>query len=157
MTDDAAPETGFLIARADWEADATAIRAIRTAVFVDEQGIDAELEFDDTDPLCVHYLAYDMNGRPIATARMAADGRIGRMAVLPEYRNQGVGSALLLSLIELAGEHKLDEVYVHAQESAATFYHQHGFIATGEPFEEAGIPHYSMSRFCETFPTREED
>ncbi|HSH29893.1 MAG TPA: GNAT family N-acetyltransferase, partial [Thiohalobacter sp.] len=119
MTDDAASATGFLIARADWETDTSAIRAIRNAVFVDEQGIDAELEFDGADPLCVHYLAYDMNGRPIATARMAADGRIGRMAVLPDCRNQGVGSALLLSLIELAGEHQLDEVYVHAQESAA--------------------------------------
>ncbi|RRQ19993.1 GNAT family N-acetyltransferase [Thiohalobacter thiocyanaticus] len=155
MTDDAAHETGFLIARADWETDASAIRAIRTAVFVDEQGIDATLEFDGSDTDCVHYLAYAIDGRPIATARMSADGRIGRMAVLPEYRNQGVGSALLLSLIELAGEHKLDEVYVHAQESAASFYHQHGFIATGEPFQEAGIPHISMSRFCETFPTRD--
>ncbi|BCO30554.1 acetyltransferase [Thiohalobacter sp. COW1] len=157
MTDAAAPETGFLIARADWETDATAIRAIRTTVFVEEQDIDPELEFDGADPLCVHYLAYAIDGRPIATARMAADGRIGRMAVLPDYRNQGVGSALLLSLIELAGEHELDEVYVHAQASAATFYHQHGFIATGEPFAEAGITHYSMSRFCETFPTREDE
>lgn len=157
MTDDAAHATGFLIARADWETDANAIRAIRTAVFVDEQDIDAELEFDGSDPDCVHYLAYDMDGHAIATARMSADGRIGRMAVLPDYRNQGVGSALLLSLIELAGEHRLDEVYVHAQESAASFYHQHGFIATGEPFQEAGITHYSMSRFCETFPPREDE
>lgn len=146
-TDD--DDIGFLVARADWDTDRQAIRAIRQAVFVQELGIPEALEFDDADADCVHYLAYGMSGNPVATARMQANGQIGRMAVLPEWRGRGVGSALLLSLIELASEHRLKEVFVHAQTEAAGFYHLHGFIAAGDPFEFAGIAHIPMSRFCD--------
>lgn len=139
---------GFLVARADWEADRSAIRRIREQVFVHELQVPAELEWDGLDADCVHLLAYDMDGRAIATARMQANGHIGRMAVLAEWRGQGVGSALLLTLLELAGEHGLEEVFLNAQTQAAPFYHRHGFIAEAEPFEEAGIPHLRMSRFC---------
>lgn len=142
-------DRGFLVARADWDTDNEAISGIRKAVFVKELGIPEELEFDASDPDCVHYLAYDMDGNPIATARMKPDGQIGRMAVLPTWRGHGVGSALLLSLIELASEHRLSEVFVEAQTDAAGFYHLHGFIAEGEPFEAADITHIHMSRFCD--------
>ena len=139
--------TGYLVAPADWHGDEASIRTIRDAVFVRELGIPEDLEWDGLDPACAHLLAYDMQGNPIGTARMQADGHIGRMAVLPEWRGRGVGGALLLMLIELAAAHELNEVYVDAQTSAANFYHQHGFIAVGDAFEAAGIPHIRMSRF----------
>ena len=145
--DSAEDDAGYLVAPADWPGDETTIRAIRERVFIQEQGIPAELEWDGLDSECVHMLAYDMAGKAIATARMQADGHIGRMAVLPEWRGHGVGSSLLLMLVELAAAHELDEVYLDAQTSVASFYHQHGFIATGEEFDTAGIPHIRMSRF----------
>lgn len=140
-------DAGYLIAPADWPGDAASIRAIRDAVFVRELGIPADLEWDGLDPDCAHLLAYDMEGNPIGTARMQADGHIGRMAVLPYWRGRGVGGALLLMLIELATAHDLDEVYLDAQTAAAGFYHRHGFIAAGDEFDAAGIPHIRMTRF----------
>lgn len=140
-------DAGYLIAPADWPGDAGAIRTIREAVFVHELGVPVELEWDGLDPDCAHLLAYDMEGNPIGTARMQADGHIGRMAVLPAWRGRGVGGALLLMLIELAAAHELDEVYLDAQTAAAGFYHLHGFIASGDEFSAAGIPHIRMTRF----------
>jgi predicted GNAT family N-acyltransferase len=149
MTADSADteDAGYLVAPADWAGDAGAIRGIRDAVFVRELGIPADLEWDGLDPDCAHLLAYDMAGNPIGTARLQADGHIGRMAVLPEWRGRGVGSALLLMLIDLAAAHGLDEVFLNAQTAAAAFYFRHGFIGSGEEFEAAGIPHIRMSRF----------
>lgn len=145
--DSAEDDVGYLVAPADWPGDEQSIRVLRERVFIQEQGIPAELEWDGLDPECAQLLAYDMDGNAIATARMQADGHIGRMAVLPEWRGRGVGSSLLLMLVELAAAHGLDEVYLDAQTSVASFYHQHGFIASGEEFSAAGIPHIRMSRF----------
>ena len=149
MTADSAEteDAGYLVAPADWPSDAEAIQRIRDTVFVRELGIPAELEWDGLDPHCAHLLAYDMAGNPIGTARMQADGHIGRMAILSAWRGRGVGSALLLMLIELAAAHALDEVYLDAQTVAAGFYHRHGFIAVGDEFTAAGIPHIRMTRF----------
>jgi predicted GNAT family N-acyltransferase len=149
MTTDSAEseDAGYLVAPADWPGDAAAIRAIREQVFVREQGVPADLEWDGLDVDCAHLLAYDMQGNAIGTARMQADGHIGRMAVLPEWRGRGVGSALLLMLIDLAATHELEEVFLDAQVSAADFYHRHGFIASGGEFSTAGIPHLRMARF----------
>lgn len=141
-------EFGYLVARADWSVDETALRAIRHAVFVEEQGIPAQLEWDGLDEDSAHFLAYDLEGEPIATIRILNDGHIGRLAVLPDSRHQGVGSSLLLAAIELADEHGLDQVFIHAQIESAAFYHLHGFMNEGDPFEEAGIPHIRMSRYC---------
>lgn len=141
-------ESGFLIARADWETDANTLRSIRKAVFVDEQGIDPALEWDGRDETSAHFLAYDMDGNPVATVRLLDDGHIGRLAVLPGSRGQGIGSALLLAAIELADEHGFDKVYLNAQVDTASFYHLHGFMNEGDMFEEAGIPHICMSRYC---------
>lgn len=143
----ATEDAGYLIAPADWPGDASAIRAIREQVFVQEQGVPAELEWDGSDPHCAHLLAYDMQGNAIGTARMQADGHIGRMAVVREWRGRGVGSALLSMLIDLAAAHGLDEIFLDAQVAAADFYHRHGFIGSGEEFSAAGIPHRRMARF----------
>ena len=129
---------------ARWPDDASAIRAVREAVFVAEQGVPAELEWDGRDAGCVQLLALDSRDNPVGTARMLPDGHIGRMAVLAPWRGQGVGRALLGGLLRLAAAQGLEKVWLHAQTRAADFYRRHGFRALGDPFEEAGIPHVAM-------------
>lgn len=131
---------------ADWRVDQAAIRAIRHAVFVVEQGIPAELEWDGLDPDCRHVLACTASGTAVATGRLTAEGRIGRMAVLPPWRHRGVGRALLVQLMRLAGSRGLSAVFLHAQRDAAGFYRRAGFQESGAPFEVAGIDHVKMTR-----------
>jgi len=75
---------------------------------------------------------------------MLYNGHIGRMAVLPEFRNKGVGSALLTALLKLAREQGIHEVFLHAQTNAVAFYQKHGFTITSDEFMDAGIPHVTM-------------
>lgn len=128
-------------------ADAhVAIHDVRQRVFVQEQGIAAELERDALDPVCAHVLALDADGQPVGTGRLAPDGRIGRMAVLASVRNQGVGEALLEALVQAGRQLGLAEVHLHAQLPARDFYARQGFLPEGEVFEEAGIGHQQMRR-----------
>lgn len=135
----------FYLEPANLNSDLEELHAIRTAVFVEEQGIAPEIEFDSLDPICHHLLARDTLGRAIGTARLSPDGRIGRMAVLAEYRRQGVGASLLRGLIEKARNLGLGKVTAHAQVTALNFYRRFGFVAEGEVFSEAGIPHQAVS------------
>jgi predicted GNAT family N-acyltransferase len=145
MPDEPSPSApGTHVRAARWPDDEGAIRTIREAVFVAEQGIPAALEWDGRDARCAQVLALDGQGNPVATARMLPDGHIGRMAVLAPWRGQGVGAALLGALLRLASAQHLPSVRVHAQTRAADFYHRHGFRVVGEPFLEAGIPHVAM-------------
>ena len=123
-----------------------AIHDVRQRVFVQEQGIAAELERDALDPACAHVLAVDADGQPVGTGRLAPDGRIGRMAVLASLRNQGVGEALLEALVQAGRQLGLAEVHLHAQLPARNFYARQGFLPEGEVFEEAGIGHQQMRR-----------
>jgi predicted GNAT family N-acyltransferase len=102
------------------------------------------MEWDDDDLIAYHLLALDRGQRPIATARLLGNGQIGRMAVIPEWRNQGIGTALLLALIHQADSVGLETLFLHAQTSACAFYAKAGFIPKGEPFMEAGIEHQMM-------------
>jgi predicted GNAT family N-acyltransferase len=136
----------FTVARIDYGRGVDALRAVREPVFVQEQQVPIELEWDDLDPHCVHVLARDREGRPIGTGRLTPERKIGRMAVLPEWRGKGVGEALLQSLIDEALHHRLPEVRLNAQVSAIGFYAKHGFVPYGERFMEAGIEHQSMRR-----------
>lgn len=136
----------FSVITADWDQDKQALRGVREQVFINEQGVDKSLEWDDLDAHCLHLLAQDHNARPIGTARMSATGHIGRMAVLKDWRGQRVGSALLVHLIDIAGTQGLQEVRLHAQTAAEGFYEKHGFIAEGEVFMDANIPHRVMRR-----------
>ncbi len=138
--------TTFIIEQADWRERADAIRAVRHAVFVQEQGISAALEWDSRDPACQHVLAIDEIGHPIGTARMQPNGHIGRMAVLAPWRGMGVGRALLTRFIRLAEEQGLSGVWLTAQVGAIEFYSRSGFLPEGEPFVEAGIMHQKMTR-----------
>jgi predicted GNAT family N-acyltransferase len=136
----------FRVRIADWEREREAMRAIRTPVFIQEQRVPQQIEWDEMDPLCVHVLAVDADGTPIGTGRLAPDGKIGRMAVLEEWRGKGVGAAILDFLIASAQERGIKECRLHAQCHAMDFYLQHGFQADGEQFMEAGIPHMHMHR-----------
>lgn len=138
-------KNNFVIQNASWEANGEALRYIRECVFMKEQDVPEELELDGLDDGSIHLLASDMNGRPIGTARLLPDGQIGRMAVLPEWRSRGVGSALLEKIIETARSRGLKQVKLDAQDHAVGFYEQHGFSVEGEEFLDAGIPHRRMT------------
>jgi len=128
------------------DAEAEAMR-VRDAVFVVEQGVPPEIERDEWDQRSDHALALDREGRVVGTGRLLPDGHIGRMAVLPEWRGQGVGGRILGSLVARARERGMKRVVLNAQTHAAPFYARHGFVAFGDEFMEAGIPHVAMA--CE--------
>lgn len=132
---------------ADFERYESAIRAVRFAVFVDEQHVPPELEMDARDAECIHVLALDASGRPIATGRLdpGLGGKIGRMAVLAADRGRGLGRAVLEVLHACARERGLRSVWCHAQVSAQPFYEGAGYRAQGETFLEADIPHVRMT------------
>jgi len=140
----------FNVRLANWsdEADRQALREIRRLVFIEEQNVPIELEWDDFDKTATHLLATDkVSGQPIGTARMVIDPSkisIGRMAVLANYRQQGIGSALLNTLVNLATEQGYDNIQLSAQTHATEFYHKLGFEQYGGEFLDAGIPHYAM-------------
>lgn len=134
----------FTVREADFTADLPHLRAVREPVFVIEQNVPVELERDALDADCMHVLAFDAQNRPIGTGRLTPQRSIGRMAVLPEWRGNGVGDALLVRLIALAKARAWPEVSLHAQVSAIGFYLKHGFAPFGPVYEEAGIMHQSM-------------
>jgi predicted GNAT family N-acyltransferase len=136
----------FRVEAIDYVSGVDELRAVREPVFVQEQQVPIELEWDELDPLCVHVIARDDAGRPIGTARLTPERKIGRMAVLPDWRGRGVGDALLLALIEEAAQRRWPELRLHSQVSAVGFYVKHGFVPYDARFMEAGIEHQSMRR-----------
>lgn len=127
-----------------WEQLRAQAQPIRFEVFVDEQKVPAEIELDEMDPHCVHAVAYDDAGRPLATGRLLPDGHIGRMAVRQAGRGKGVGGAVLQALIAAARARGDAEVILNAQVHAEGFYQRYGFVREGDEFMEAGIPHITM-------------
>jgi predicted GNAT family N-acyltransferase len=134
----------FRVEPANYSADLEDLRAVREPVFVLEQNVPLALEWDELDPRCHHVIARDPENRPIGTGRLTPDHKIGRMAVLREWRGKGVGESLLRTLIEQARELRMPEVTLSAQVNAIGFYEKYGFQACGEVFEEAGIQHQTM-------------
>lgn len=128
----------------NWESLGEEARPIREEVFVIEQGVSVDLEWDDMDAVSVHAIAYDHHGDALGTARLLPDGHIGRMAVLKTARRRGVGSALLYEMVEHARKRGDKEIVLHAQTHAQAFYAKHGFKREGAEFSEAGIPHVLM-------------
>jgi len=137
-------QTRFSIQLMTWSDALSLARAVREQVFIEEQGVPRELEWDDWDERSDHAVALDAGSNAIGTARLLPGGRIGRMAVLGGWRRKGVGAALLKALLQLARERGMPEVNLHAQTHAAGFYRRYGFSARGEVFLEAGIPHQEM-------------
>lgn len=135
----------YRIEPADYYVDGEDLRAVRNTVFVVEQKIPPELEWDELDVRSFHVVARDAQHQAIGTGRLTPDHKIGRMAVLPAWRKQGVGKALMAALIEQARKQNCSAVNLHAQVAVLDFYRQFGFCSEGEMFLEAGIPHQMMS------------
>lgn len=135
----------MVVRDADFAADFASIRFVRTTVFIDEQHVPLELEFDDRDAVCRHVLALD-GGAPIGTARLDLDygGKVGRLAVLRSARRDGVGRALMERLHAIAREHGATTLWCHAQLTAVPFYERLGYRSSGPTFDEAGIDHVRM-------------
>ena len=136
----------FTVDEVAWSEASGVLSALRREVFIVEQGVPEDLEWDGIDPDCRHVLAEDPVGRAIGCGRLLPDGHIGRMAVRSEWRGRGVGAALLLQLVALAREQGFARVALNAQTRAAGFYARYGFEASGPEFDEAGIPHRAMER-----------
>ena len=128
-----------------WREALPLAHPVREKVFIEEQKVPRELEWDDWDERSDHAVAHDQGGNPIGTARLLPDGRIGRMAVLKEWRRRGVGEALLVALLDRARSRSMMRSVIHAQTHAAGFYRRFGFSERGPEFLEAGIPHVEMT------------
>ena len=130
----------------DWNSGRDLIRKIRTEVFIKEQGVPPELEWDDIDRKAIHFIAFD--GRnPIGCARLTEKGHFGRMAVLKEFRMQRWGSRLLRAIENHArNELKIKEIHANAQTKAIPFYQKNEFNIRGDFFEDAGIPHLEIHK-----------
>ena len=134
------------IREASWPADRMALETVRREVFVKEQNVPRNLEFDGRDADALHWLAFTPKDEPVGTLRLLPSGQIGRAAVLPAYRGRGVGSRLLCHAIAVAEAHGWGEAWVNAQYVRRGFYAAHGFIVISDLFEDAGIPHQRMLR-----------
>jgi len=124
-------------------------RKVRRQVFIEEQGIKREVEFDGLDQNSDHLIAYN-NNIPVGTARIRykndVQAKLERMAVLKPYRGRGIGKEIAKASLKLAETKGTLEVVLNAQQSARGFYEKLGFQQEGEPFEEAGIPHIAMTK-----------
>ena len=128
--------------------DLAACLAIRRKVFIEEQAVPEELEYDAADASAVHLLA-TLDGRAIGTARLLIDGtlgKIGRVAVLPDCRGTGAGAALMRAALDELRARGVATARLGAQTHALGFYEKLGFTAHGPEYDDAGIPHRDMSR-----------
>jgi predicted GNAT family N-acyltransferase len=128
----------------DWSTQQKDAQSVRYEVFVIEQRVPVELEWDDMDEQCLHAVAYDQQGCALGTGRLLPDGHIGRMAVRMAARGAGIGGAILEALMLKAKQRGDRAVLLNAQTHAEAFYRRYGFERDGEEFMEAGIPHIGM-------------
>jgi predicted GNAT family N-acyltransferase len=139
----------FTVRVVSWNEAAAQLSAVRRAVFIEEQQVPEELEWDGEDEGALHVLATDHAGLPIGTGRLllhAQRAHIGRMAVLPAWRRKGVGSAILRALLDAARARGCTAHFLNAQTYAAPFYERFDFAREGTEFMDAGIPHQRMTR-----------
>ncbi|MEU6774403.1 GNAT family N-acetyltransferase [Streptomyces sp. NPDC046759] len=149
----------YTVRIADDPADREACFAVRKEVFVREQGVDEDIEYDAYDAVAVHVLAIREDGTPLGTGRLlhgeaaaaktggdVSVGSLGRLAVSREARGLGVGAALVRAVEDAARARGLTAVDLHAQTQALGFYERLGYAAYGAEFQDAGIPHRAMRR-----------
>ncbi len=139
----------FTVSLVGWHDGEPLLRAVREAVFMREQNVPSELEWDGLDEVSRHVLAVSAKGDAIGCGRIVPPrgqepARIGRLAVLREWRGKKVGTALLEALIDYARSRNYPKVIVSAQIQALPFYRRFGFEDEGEEYLDAGIPHINM-------------
>ena len=135
---------GVMISVVSWSDKQAELTSVRRAVFIEEQNVPESIELDARDPDCSHVLACDESGNPVGTARIDSRGKIGRMAVLGEYRGLGVGREMLRVIMDWGTSRGITDFHLSAQVSAVGFYRKMGFEIYGEQFQEAGITHVNM-------------
>ncbi len=134
----------FTVSLVSWHDGEPLLKSIREVVFIREQGVPAELEWDGLDEGCRHALALSHQGDAIGCGRMFANGHIGRIAVLPQWREKKVGTAIMEALLDYARAHDYKQVDVDAQTHAMPFYRNFEFVEQGKEFIDAGLPHLKM-------------
>ena len=149
MSDERAAAGTKAVHAASWQHDRGPIQRIRKAVFIEEQGIPEADEWDATDPVSLHVLAGVSKCDAVGTGRLEPTGKLGRVAVLPQYRGSGIGSRIVAYLVNQATVMGLGQVYLHAQASAVAFYERLGFQVDGPEFDEVSIPHRRMRQGIE--------
>lgn len=140
-------ETRFHVEEVPWSVGGDALYALRYEVFVEEQKCPVEEELDGNDPLCRHVQAIDASGRVVGCGRLSSDGLVGRMAVASSWRGRGVGKEVLCALLRLARQAGMRELKLSSQCYAIPFYGKLGFVAEGDVYLDANIPH-RMMRLC---------
>lgn len=140
------------IKQVTWAEEEINLRTLRQIVFIDEQQVPAELEWEVEDQSAYHWLI-TKDQSIIGCGRLLANGKIGRMAILKQHRQQGIGRQLLQTIMAFAKQHGFFELYLNAQTHAQRFYENEGFSSRGETFDEAGIPHITMSKQINRFAT----
>jgi predicted GNAT family N-acyltransferase len=134
----------YRITLGDWPTQRTEAERIRHEVFIVEQNVPVELEWDEMDVVSVHAIAIDESGQTVGTGRLLPDGHIGRMAVKQANRTSGIGGAILNALMQEAKRRGHSTVVLNAQLQAEEFYARYGFVREGDEFMDAGIPHIHM-------------
>lgn len=137
----------FNIQVVTWASHQPQLRAVRTPVFIEEQAVTPEFEWDDIDATAVHLLA-TLNHEPVACLRIIDYKKIGRMAVLKQYRGNGLGTALLLEAVALCKKHGCKSVFLSAQTHAIAFYKKAGFKQISDEYCDVDIPHVDMQLDC---------
>ena len=135
----------FDVRQVSWRDMETHLRDIRTRVFIEEQNVPEELEWEDDDIDAVH-LIVKKNNDYVATARLLHSGQIGRMAVLKPYRRFGIGKMMLQELLSIAATMSIKSLFLNAQIEAVDFYKKFGFQEHGDMFDDAGIQHIRMNK-----------
>ncbi|MEP3351548.1 MAG: GNAT family N-acetyltransferase [Marinomonas sp.] len=130
----------------DWNSSKDQITFVRKQVFIIEQGIDPEDEWDEHDEDAVHFVTFGTTAVPTGTCRLTEEGQLGRLAVLPAYRHQGYGEMLMTKAIKVAREMGLRKVFLNAQVDVQQFYTKQNFRSDGKIFLEAGKMHVRMER-----------
>ena len=131
------------IEQVSWQQAEAYLRQVRTVVFIEEQFVTPEFEWDDIDSTALHLLALHDN-KAIGCLRIIHHQKIGRMAVLKPWRGKGVGNMLLKQAIELCRQHGSTQIVLSAQTHAMHFYQQAGFQITSGEYTDVQIPHVDM-------------
>lgn len=133
----------FEVIQVSWASHSAQLIAVREPVFVVEQEVDPDFEWDEIDATAIHLLAL-ANHQPVGCARIIKHQKVGRMAVLKDWRGSGIGMALLLEAINICKAYGSKAVFLTAQTHAISFYKQAGFVEISGVYQDANIPHVDM-------------